>query len=114
LRKLRERFVRARSGVDTPTTSPADRYGGANAWMCNSRTCGIQGNPNRMIETLKQAGMIVVLLLLAEGLFAFSRALGHGGGPGAKAAVIGEFLAGAVLCSSALILLYSLGIRDEK
>jgi hypothetical protein len=67
-----------------------------------------------MIETLKQAGMIVVLLLLAEGLFAFSRALGHGGGPGAKAAVMAEFIAGAVLCSSALILLYSLGIRDEE
>jgi hypothetical protein len=66
-----------------------------------------------MIETLKQAG-IVVLLLLAEGLFAFSRALGHGGGPDAKAAVMVEFVAGTVLCSSGLILLYSLGIRDEK
>jgi hypothetical protein len=67
-----------------------------------------------MIETLKQAGMIVVLMLLSEGLFVFGAAQGHGDVRGTKPGVTVEFVAGAISCSSALMLLYSLGTRHEK
>jgi hypothetical protein len=65
-----------------------------------------------MIETFKQAGMIVVLVLLSEGLFVFGGAFGSGGGRGTRSTMV--FVAGTTLCSSGLILLYSLGTRDEK
>jgi hypothetical protein len=86
-----------------------------------------------MMEQLKQAGMIVVLVLLSEGLFVIYSAFGHRdplgnrltsqrqqpsglrrttGGKGEMTVV--ELLAGATLCSSGLMLLYSLGTRDEK
>jgi hypothetical protein len=67
-----------------------------------------------MIETLKQAGMLIVLVLLSEGLFVSHRALGHGDEHRAKFAATMELVGGAILCSSALMLLYSLGTRDEK
>jgi hypothetical protein len=67
-----------------------------------------------MIETLKRGGMIVVLVLLSEGFFIFGGALGRGGAGGTRATATMGFVAGAILCSSALILLYSLGTRDEK
>jgi hypothetical protein len=67
-----------------------------------------------MMPVLKQAGMIVVLVLLSEGMFVSYRALAHtdeGRNP-ERAAV--KFVGGAILCSSALMLLYSLGTRDEE
>ena len=67
-----------------------------------------------MIETLKQAGMILVLVLLSEGLFLLSRAWGHGKTAEATSTATMGFIAGMTLCSSALMLLYSLGRRDEK
>jgi hypothetical protein len=69
-----------------------------------------------MMETLKQAGLIVVLLLLSEGLFVLSGAspLAHRKALSAKSTITLEFVAGSILCSSALMLLYSLGRRDEK
>jgi|HubBroStandDraft_6_1064221.scaffolds.fasta_scaffold3493530_2 hypothetical protein len=65
------------------------------------------------MEMLKQAGMIAVLALLSEGLLLLQHALGvkTGVGVGLHAA---ELFAGAVLCSSGLVLLYSLGTRYEK
>lgn len=63
---------------------------------------------------LKQAGMIVVLLLLSEGLFVLLSAVGNGTARGTNTTRTVQWLAGAVLCSSALMLLYSIGIRDEK
>jgi hypothetical protein len=65
------------------------------------------------MDTLKQAGMIAVLALLSGGGLLLLRALGAktGGGVGPNAA---ELFAGAVLCSSGLVLLYSLGTRYEK
>ena len=67
-----------------------------------------------MTETLKKAGMIVVLVLLSEGLFVLGRAMGLGDGAGTRLTASAQFVAGAILCSSALMLLYSLGTRDEK
>jgi hypothetical protein len=67
-----------------------------------------------MIETLKQAGLILVLVLLSEGLFILGRALGNGGAFQTKQAAGIAVMAGAILCSSGLMLLYSLGTRDEK
>ena len=67
-----------------------------------------------MIETLKQAGMIIVLVLLSEGLFLLSRAWRHGETPGSTSIAKMGFIAGMTLCSSALMLLYALGRRDEK
>jgi|HubBroStandDraft_5_1064220.scaffolds.fasta_scaffold84488_2 hypothetical protein len=65
-----------------------------------------------MMEALKQTGMLAVLLLLSEGFFVLSGALGHGDVPAAKSTA--EFVASAILCTSAVMLLYSLGTRDEK
>jgi hypothetical protein len=67
-----------------------------------------------MIETLKQGGMIVVLVLLSEGLFVLGSASGNHAPHGTKPTATMGFVAGAILCSSALLLLYSLGTRDEK
>ncbi len=67
-----------------------------------------------MIEALKQAGMIAVLVLLSEGLFFLGSGLRHGDTQRSKPTVMMEFTAGGVLCLSALMLLYSLGTRDEK
>jgi hypothetical protein len=65
------------------------------------------------METLKQSAMIAVLALLSEGFLLSQRALGQ-----RAAARVGlsaaEFFAGAVLCTSGLVLLYSLGTRNEK
>ena len=72
------------------------------------------GNPARMTAILKQAGMIVVLLLLSEGLFVLLSAVGHGTASGTITTRTVQWVAGAILCSSALMLLYSIGIRDEK
>ena len=67
-----------------------------------------------MMETLKQAGMIVVLVLLSEGLFVLSGVTVRSDRSAARATPTAALVAGAVLCSSALMLLYSLGSRDEK
>jgi hypothetical protein len=67
-----------------------------------------------MIETLKQAGMIIVLVLLSEGLFILHGALGQGDATAGRSIGTGALVGGAILCSSALMLLYSLGTRDEK
>jgi hypothetical protein len=67
-----------------------------------------------MIETLKQTGMIVVLMLLFEKLFVFRSALGNGESRGARSIATMEFVAGATLCSSGLMLLYSLRARHEE
>jgi hypothetical protein len=67
-----------------------------------------------MTAVLKQAGMIVVLSLLSEGLYVLLSALGHGAARGTITTPTLQWLAGAILCSSALVLLYSIGIRDEK
>ncbi|HEX4380818.1 MAG TPA: hypothetical protein VH022_12325 [Candidatus Acidoferrum sp.] len=67
-----------------------------------------------MIDALKQAGMIAVLVLLSEGLFVLYGALGHGDRTGTEPAPTAALVGGAILCSSALMLLYSLGTRDEK
>jgi hypothetical protein len=60
------------------------------------------------MESLKRAGMMAVLALLSEGFLLLQHALGVkiGGGVGLHAT---ELFAGAVLCSSGLVLLYSLG-----
>lgn len=67
-----------------------------------------------MIETLKQGAMVVVSVMLSEGLFVLGGALRNVGMRGTKPAATLGFVAGAILCSSALLLLYSLGTRDEK
>jgi threonine/homoserine/homoserine lactone efflux protein len=72
-----------------------------------------------MMGALKQTGMVAVLVLLSEGFFVLSGVLWHGDAsrPGAKSTARTEFVeivAGAILCSSAVMLLYSLGTRDEK
>jgi hypothetical protein len=64
--------------------------------------------------TLKQAGMIVVLALLAEGFFVLCGALRQDSAHASTTKGTAELLTGATLCSSALMLLYSLGRRDEK
>jgi hypothetical protein len=67
-----------------------------------------------MIGALKQAGMIVVLVLLSEGLFVSYRALESTDKGGSESSKTVKVVGGAILCSSALMLLYSLGTRDEK
>lgn len=67
-----------------------------------------------MMEALKQTGMLAVLVLLSEGFFVLSGAFGHGDVPVSKSTAKVEFVAGASLCTSAVMLLYSLGRRDEK
>jgi hypothetical protein len=67
-----------------------------------------------MIEGLKQAGMVIVLVLLSEGLFVLGNALTHGQAYRTKPAAAMAMVAGSILCSSGLVLLYSLGTRDEK
>lgn len=67
-----------------------------------------------MIQTIKQTGMIVVLVLLSEGLFVLCGGIGRGAARESAARGVMELLAGVTLCSSALMLLYSLGTRDEK
>jgi hypothetical protein len=67
-----------------------------------------------MMSALKQAGMIVVLVLLSEGLFVSYRALAHTDERGNPERAAVKLVGGAILCSSALMLLYSLGTRDEK
>lgn len=64
---------------------------------------------------LKAIGMIVVLMLLSEGFFVLHSALEVGDARGVMpTAAKAEMVAGGILCSSALMLLYSLGTRDEK
>jgi hypothetical protein len=67
-----------------------------------------------MMSALKQAGMIVVLVLTSEGLFVSYRALVHTDEREKKSGATVKLVGGAILCSSALMLLYSLGTRDEK
>jgi len=67
-----------------------------------------------MTRALKPAGMIVVLVLLSEGLLVSYRALVHTDERETKSGATVKLVGGAVLCSSALMLLYSLGTRDEK
>jgi hypothetical protein len=82
--------------------------------MFDGANDGIHGNAARMIETLKQAWMTVVLVLLSEGLSVMGAAWGPGEACRTKPAATAQFLAGATLCSSGLMLLYPLGGRDEK
>jgi hypothetical protein len=58
--------------------------------------------------------MIVVLVLLSEGLFVLCSGIGRDGASESAGHAAIKLLAGATLCSSALMLLYSLGTRDEK
>jgi hypothetical protein len=108
-----------RPGVD-PSSTAAHGTGGkffaADASVGGDSSRGIDRSAARMIESLKQAGMIVVLVLLSEGLFVLSGAStpGQRKPSSAKSTITLEFVAGAILCSSALMLLYSLGTRDEK
>jgi hypothetical protein len=95
-------------------TSAAGKLANAYASMFNGPNHGVLRDAARMIETLKQAGMIVVLALLSEGLFVLGGALGHREAVTTKPAATAGFAAGAILCLSALMLLYSLGRRDEK
>jgi hypothetical protein len=67
-----------------------------------------------MMEVLTQTGMLAVLVLLSEGVFVLSGALGHGDAPAIKSTARVEFVAGVILCTLAVTLLYSLGRRDEK
>jgi hypothetical protein len=66
------------------------------------------------MEALKQTGMLAVLVLLSEGFFVLSGALGHGDAQLSKSTARVEFVTGAILCTLAVRLLYSLGRRDEK
>jgi hypothetical protein len=104
-----ERYARMRFH---PSTSSEWKFAGADNPLRTSLYFG--GNPARMIAMLKQAGMIAVLLLLSEGLFVLLSAVGHGTARGTLTTRTVEWLGGATLCSSALMLLYSIGIRDEK
>ena len=72
------------------------------------------GSAPRMMEAPKQTGMLAVLVLLSEGFFTLSGAWGQGEAPVTKSMAGVEFVAGAILCASAVTLLYSLGTRDEK
>jgi hypothetical protein len=67
-----------------------------------------------VIQTLKQTGMILVLVLLSEGLFVLCSGIGRGGARESAGLAAMKLLAGTALCSSALMLLYSLGTRDEE
>lgn len=75
---------------------------------------GRSGNSARLMGTLKQAGMIAVLALLAEGFFVLCGALRQDDAHGSAAKGTVKLLTGATLCSSGLMLLYSLGRRDER
>lgn len=67
-----------------------------------------------MMPALKQAGMIVVLVLLSEGPLISYRALVETDEVKVRSGVAVKLAGGVILCSSALMLLYSLGTRDEK
>ncbi len=112
-----------RAGIDPPsTTFPGAFLATFLTWKfadtCAPVRDGLQHKSDRspagMIETLKQAGMLVVLVLLSEGLFVLGGASRNGDTHRSKPTATMEFVAGIVLCSSAVILLYSLGTRDEK
>jgi hypothetical protein len=62
-----------------------------------------------MTGTLKQAGMVLTLVLISLGVFVLYDAF-----PRQQPAHPKSFVVGATLCSLALALLYSLGRSDEK
>jgi hypothetical protein len=100
----------------TKTLKSIGKFNGADAPMRADRGRESDGSAAPVMEMLKQTGMVVVLVLLSEGLFVLSggSTLGRGRPPSAGSSITAEFVAGAILCSSALMLLYSLGTRDEK
>jgi len=106
-----EQFAWLRVCLDT---SSSEKDANWNASVRDGSDYGVRGGSERMTETLKQAGMIVVLVLLSEGLFVLGRAMELGHAAGNRLTASAQFVAGAILCSSALMLLYSLGTRDEK
>jgi hypothetical protein len=107
----RKWYVGSRTRLDA---SASGKFAAANATVGDGSDHGFHGSPARMIDALKQAGMIAVLVLLSEGLFVLYGALGHGDRTGTEPAPTAALVGGAILCSSALMLLYSLGTRDEK
>jgi hypothetical protein len=87
---------------------------GADSPVRADRDCESDGSTAPVMESLKQTGMLVVLVLLSEGFFVLSGGQWHGDASRTKAATTMEFAGGVILCSSAVMLLYSLGTRDEK
>ena len=62
---------------------------------------------------LRQAGLVAEIALLSEGPLVFDNALGRRAGDKILLQAV-ELFVGAVLCTSGIVLLYSLGTRDEK
>lgn len=105
----RERNTGVRPSIDTPTTtasfaeatgtvSPVGKFTGAESPMRVAWSYESDGSAPRMMDALKQTGMLA----------------GYRDAPrdGSKTTI--ELAAGVILCSSAVTLLYALGKRDEK